>query len=195
MAPGAAAVTDHPLTLNLREDQAVEVINRWIGGLFAPENLDATVATLVGVQATPVLDGEALAQIKARRADAEARLRRYQEAIGAGGGADRAGGGDRPSRRLSGAQRSRRAYRRAESATEAAPRTPRIAIAAMTSQARFAAPSHDRSTVRTSRVIHPKARMPRIIEGGTAAPRPRGRARAAYAATWSCPHRWPQPSP
>lgn len=85
MAPGAAAVADHPLTVNLREDHVVEVINGWIGGLFAPQHRDQTVAALVGDQpgeAAP--DPVVLEQATARRADAEARLRRYQEAIGAG---------------------------------------------------------------------------------------------------------------
>ena len=72
------------VTVNLREDHVVEVINGWIGGLFAPKHLDETVATLVGDQSCALmLDVAGLEEVKARRADAEARLRRYQEAIGA----------------------------------------------------------------------------------------------------------------
>ena len=82
MAPGSPALADHPLTVNLREDQVVEVINDWLNELFARENRDATVAALLDGQSgvpTPDMD-----EAKARRADAEARLRRYQRAIGAG---------------------------------------------------------------------------------------------------------------
>jgi DNA invertase Pin-like site-specific DNA recombinase len=85
MAPGAAAVADHPATVNLREDQVIELINGWIGGLFAPENLDETVATLVGDQSGVTAPGGAQVEdARARHADAETRLRRYREAIGAG---------------------------------------------------------------------------------------------------------------
>jgi Recombinase zinc beta ribbon domain len=82
MAPGSPALADHPLTVNLREDHVVEVINDWLNGLFARENRDTTVAALLDGQSgvpTPDMD-----EAKARRADAEARLRRYQRAIGAG---------------------------------------------------------------------------------------------------------------
>jgi hypothetical protein len=34
MAPGSAALTDHPLTVNLREDVIVDARNSWIGRLF-----------------------------------------------------------------------------------------------------------------------------------------------------------------
>ena len=82
MAPGSLALADHPLTVNLREDHVVEVINDWLNELFARENRDATVAALLDGQSgvpTPDMD-----EAKARRADADARLRRYQRAIGAG---------------------------------------------------------------------------------------------------------------
>lgn len=83
MAPGSAAVADHPRTVNLREDHVTQVINEWIGHLFAPHNVDETVSTLVGDQrATTSAGGAEVA--KARRADAEQRLRRHREAIEAG---------------------------------------------------------------------------------------------------------------
>ncbi|WP_245351031.1 hypothetical protein [Pseudonocardia parietis] len=76
-------MADHPRTVNLREDHVTQVINEWIGHLFAPHNVDETVSTLVGDQrATTSAGGAEVA--KARRADAEQRLRRHREAIEAG---------------------------------------------------------------------------------------------------------------
>jgi hypothetical protein len=40
LAPGSAALADHPSTVNLREDVIVDALNRWIGRLFHPENVD-----------------------------------------------------------------------------------------------------------------------------------------------------------
>ncbi|GLZ37168.1 recombinase [Actinokineospora sp. NBRC 105648] len=83
MAPGSAALAGHPKTVNLREDAVVDVVNDWIGGLFHPDNVDHTVATLLGAQ--PDVTGRASREdAKARKADAEGRLRRFQAAIAAG---------------------------------------------------------------------------------------------------------------
>ena len=38
LAPGSAALTAHPRTVNLREDVVTARINQWIGSLFAPHN-------------------------------------------------------------------------------------------------------------------------------------------------------------
>jgi recombinase len=83
MAPGSAALADHPATVNLREDMLISALNGWIDELFLPENIDATVATLVGSQPDggPSVNVEAA---KARRADADQRVRRFQAAIAAG---------------------------------------------------------------------------------------------------------------
>jgi hypothetical protein len=51
MAPGSTALADHPATVNLREDVLASAVNGWIGELFLPENVDRTVAELVGAQA------------------------------------------------------------------------------------------------------------------------------------------------
>jgi hypothetical protein len=83
VAPGAAALADHPKTVNLREDLVVEQINGWLGRVFHPDNVDETVATLLGAQPTESSRGPREAA-KQRLADAEARVRRYQAAIGAG---------------------------------------------------------------------------------------------------------------
>ncbi|OLF10484.1 hypothetical protein BLA60_14910 [Actinophytocola xinjiangensis] len=37
LAPGAAALADHPRTVNLREDHLLEPLNGWIGRLVRPE--------------------------------------------------------------------------------------------------------------------------------------------------------------
>ncbi len=83
MAPGSLALADHPATVNLREDALLAALNGWIGELFMPENVDRTVAELVGAQA-PGRSASSLEGTKARRADADQRLRRFQAAIAAG---------------------------------------------------------------------------------------------------------------
>jgi hypothetical protein len=83
MAPGSAMLADHPKTVNLREDLVVESINGWIGRLFAAENVDQTVAELVGSQGSGTDSGVRDAA-KLRLSDAEARLKRFQAAIAAG---------------------------------------------------------------------------------------------------------------
>jgi hypothetical protein len=83
LAPGSAALADHPITVNLREDVMVDALNRWIGRLFDRENIDQTVTQLLGSQPTGAASGD-VAAAKARRADADRRLRRFQDAIAAG---------------------------------------------------------------------------------------------------------------
>lgn len=83
MAPGAAALADHPVTVNLREDVLVRSINGWVGQLFDREHIDETIAALVDSQGA----GAGIAardEAKRQLSDAEARLRRFQDAIGAG---------------------------------------------------------------------------------------------------------------
>ncbi|WP_215544307.1 recombinase family protein [Amycolatopsis sp. CA-230715] len=82
MAPGSAMLADHPKTVNLRESTVVEAINAWIGRLFAPEEVDRTVAALL--QSAGNRGGGRHEAARRRLVDAEARLRRFQEAIGAG---------------------------------------------------------------------------------------------------------------
>jgi hypothetical protein len=72
-------LADHPKMVNLREGGVVEAIN----GLFDPGNLDATVAALVESAGSGAATG-AYESARRRLAKAEARLRRFQEAIGAG---------------------------------------------------------------------------------------------------------------
>jgi recombinase-like zinc beta ribbon protein len=81
LAPGSSALAEHPPSVYLREDLIRDTVNAWIGELFSPEQVDETVTALVGAQERP--SGEPSAA-KKRMADAEARLRRFQAAIGAG---------------------------------------------------------------------------------------------------------------
>jgi DNA invertase Pin-like site-specific DNA recombinase len=83
LAPGSAALSDHPRTVNLREDVLLEPLNEWIGRLFDRVNVDRTVAALIGSQDGPK-GSDAQSVAKKRLADAETRLRRFQAAIEAG---------------------------------------------------------------------------------------------------------------
>ncbi|EWC59255.1 Site-specific recombinase [Actinokineospora spheciospongiae] len=83
MAPGSATLNDHPKTVNLREDAVTQAVNGWIGQLFHPDNLDDTVATLMGAQ-SDAHEAPRTSNAKARKAEAERRLRKLQEAIAAG---------------------------------------------------------------------------------------------------------------
>jgi hypothetical protein len=56
-------------------------VNDWLSGLFAPENVDRTVAALLGSQGDEQGSREA---VKVRLANAEAKMRRFQSAIEAG---------------------------------------------------------------------------------------------------------------
>ncbi|MEV0054312.1 recombinase family protein [Saccharopolyspora shandongensis] len=84
LAPGSPALAEHPPAVYVREDLIRDEINGWLGGLFAPENVDQTVAALVASQDMPNTASATLETAKKRLADAEARLRRFQAAIGAG---------------------------------------------------------------------------------------------------------------
>jgi hypothetical protein len=69
--------------VNVREDVVTDRVNEWIGSLFAPQNRDTTVRALAVSQGDPTAtarDDAARQQL----AEAEATLRRFQEAIAAG---------------------------------------------------------------------------------------------------------------
>ena len=84
LAPGSAQLADHPKTVNLREDVVVTAINGWLGHLFDRENLDQTVAGLIESQAGEGPKSGPRESVKRRLADAETKLKRYQEAIASG---------------------------------------------------------------------------------------------------------------
>ena len=84
LASGAAALIDHPATVNLREDVVLQPLNDWIGFLFARENVDRTVAALAASQGGVSGTSDPREGVKARLTKAEVRLRRLQAAIEAG---------------------------------------------------------------------------------------------------------------
>jgi hypothetical protein len=81
LAPGSPALASHPPAVYLREDPVRDAVNGWLGDLFARENVDRTAAALVGSQGGESSSRES---VKARLANAEAKLRRLQAAIEAG---------------------------------------------------------------------------------------------------------------
>jgi hypothetical protein len=83
LAPGSAALAEHPPAVYLREDPVRDGVNGWLGRLFDREHVDTTVADLVGSQGGDRGSGNR-EMVKKRLADAEARLRRFQAAIEAG---------------------------------------------------------------------------------------------------------------
>ncbi|GAA3854181.1 recombinase family protein [Amycolatopsis tucumanensis] len=83
LAPGSPALAEHPPSVYLREEPLRDAVNTWLGGLFACDNVDRTVAALVASQGGEgATSGREVA--RQRLADAEARLERFRAAIGAG---------------------------------------------------------------------------------------------------------------
>jgi hypothetical protein len=79
---GLANQIQHPRNIYVREDAILPRLDAWLGGLFDPENLDATVAALAAAG-----DDTTRAQIEhAERtlADCKQRLARYRAALEAG---------------------------------------------------------------------------------------------------------------
>lgn len=74
----------HPKTVNVRQEHIVRPLNYWIGQLFAPPNVDRTIAQLFGAQDGPRHADRARQQAQQRLSSAETRLRRHQAAIEAG---------------------------------------------------------------------------------------------------------------
>ncbi|MEJ2852407.1 MULTISPECIES: recombinase family protein [unclassified Saccharothrix] len=79
---GSPALGTHPPTIYLREDVLQDAVNKWLGGLFDPRNVDRTVAALVASQGTETPTN--LEAARKRLAKAEQELSRYQAAIKAG---------------------------------------------------------------------------------------------------------------
>jgi hypothetical protein len=69
LAPGSAALADHPKTVNLREDDVLEPLNGWIGHLFGSENVDRTVAALISSQAETTAASNSQGAMKKRLAE------------------------------------------------------------------------------------------------------------------------------
>lgn len=84
LAPGSAALASHPPAVYLREARLQEGVTAWLAALFAPRNVDRTVAALVASQGEPAGALGSRDAVKKRLADAEAKLRRLRAAIEAG---------------------------------------------------------------------------------------------------------------
>ena len=80
LVPGPPVLVCHPKSVYLPEIAVLGPVNKWLGELFDPDNLDGTVSALVASQGGD--PGRTAAG--QRLNDAEMRLRRFQAAIAAG---------------------------------------------------------------------------------------------------------------
>jgi hypothetical protein len=80
LVPGSAALATHPKSVYLREIAVLGPVNKWLGELFDPDNLDSTVAALVASQG----GDPGRTAVEQRLKDAQTRLRRFKAAIAAG---------------------------------------------------------------------------------------------------------------
>lgn len=83
LAPDAPTHAYHPRTVNIREDDLRRVVDRWLTDLFAPANVEATIAQLVRVDEQTLAE-RTIADAQARLTQAQTRIRRFQDAIAAG---------------------------------------------------------------------------------------------------------------
>jgi len=84
MVPGSAALHGHPKNVYLPEAPVLDVLNVWLGDLFAGDNVNRTVAALVASQHEPSRAPNVRQEARKRLDTAEARLRRFHAAIEAG---------------------------------------------------------------------------------------------------------------
>ncbi|MEU4390157.1 recombinase family protein [Kribbella sp. NPDC023855] len=84
LVPGVKEELGHPPTVYLREDHLSDGVNGWIAKLFSPENLDETVAILVGAQGKDDAVDAAEQGFRGRIAAAEGTIGRLQRALEAG---------------------------------------------------------------------------------------------------------------
>ncbi|MFC3898558.1 recombinase family protein [Lentzea rhizosphaerae] len=84
MVPGSPALDGHPTNVYLPEAAVIERFNEWIDRLFDPVNVDRTVLDLLAAQDGGDAGTTSHVGAKQRLADAEAKLRRFQDAIAAG---------------------------------------------------------------------------------------------------------------
>lgn len=84
LVPGSEAAGQHPASVYIREDALETAVNEWIGGLFTPENVDRTVASLLAGQEPAERNKTKHTSARRRLAAAEETLKRFQDAIKAG---------------------------------------------------------------------------------------------------------------
>ncbi|WP_433157852.1 hypothetical protein [Kribbella sp. CA-247076] len=82
--PGSSAVTNHPPTVCLREDQLSSKLNDWIATLFSPGHVDATVDALAIAANESSPEKRAEAEFGQRIAAAEGAMVRLRRALDAG---------------------------------------------------------------------------------------------------------------
>ena len=80
LTPGSVALSDHPRTVNLREDVLVDPLNEWIGRLFDRANVDRTMAALIGSQ-EGAKGSDAQSVVKKQLSDAQTKQRRFQAVV------------------------------------------------------------------------------------------------------------------
>ncbi|WET82539.1 recombinase family protein [Amycolatopsis sp. QT-25] len=78
----AGLLTHPPPTIYLRKEPLRDAVNGWIGGLFDRQSIGRTVSQLVGAQPAPRAEGDGAAS--KQLVEAEAKLRRFRDAIAAG---------------------------------------------------------------------------------------------------------------
>ncbi|MBB2938121.1 hypothetical protein FHX82_005197 [Amycolatopsis bartoniae] len=83
LVPGSPTLNRHPKNVYLRDAAVTELLNTWLGEVFAPENRDRTVKALVASQGGAAETG-AHDAARHRLEAAEAKLRRLRSAIEAG---------------------------------------------------------------------------------------------------------------
>lgn len=81
LVPGSPLLARHPRTVSLREARVLGPLNGWIAGVLAPSRIDRTMKMLTEMSSRP---SDELESVRARCAEADARVRRLQEAITAG---------------------------------------------------------------------------------------------------------------
>jgi site-specific DNA recombinase len=75
---------NHPLTVYVREDEVVPVVDEWLLGLAAPEHVDKTAEALVQASKADTASIARLEAAQRQLADIDDRLARYRAALDAG---------------------------------------------------------------------------------------------------------------
>ncbi|MFI7530345.1 recombinase family protein [Nocardia salmonicida] len=83
LPPGSPHREQHPATVNLREDHLTKPVDDWIATMFDPQQLDATVATLLEASSDENTDTRRSA-LRRRIHQAQTKVGRYLAAVEAG---------------------------------------------------------------------------------------------------------------
>ena len=84
LVSGNPHAASHPANVRIKQADVLELLAEWMGELFSPEGIDATVDALVCAAAAPTLTSVRTAQLRQRLHDAEVRLGRLHQSIEAG---------------------------------------------------------------------------------------------------------------